>query len=178
MVDIEVLRRKVPDIDTLSMNNYRRLGIFPVSLLEQVPDNIYKKERIKLLNIPITITRKYLRLMKKYRDCVLCGIEGNYIALESNGSGWHLNVYSYSDGMHKLMTKDHIIPLSKGGLDSLCNLQVLCIHCNGGKDNKIGGELVKYVFERIKKPMSNERKNRLMSFLEEIGCPKEKIDQL
>ena len=35
------------------------------------------------------------------------------------------------------MTKDHIIPKSKGGKDSLKNLQPMCIRCNEAKGSKI-----------------------------------------
>jgi len=42
----------------------------------------------------------------------------------------HLNLYA-ADGM--LMTKDHILPLSKGGKDHMRNYQTMCCECNQAK---------------------------------------------
>jgi len=36
-----------------------------------------------------------------------------------------------------LMTKDHIVPVSLGGKDSLDNLQTMCYRCNRSKGNRI-----------------------------------------
>jgi len=35
------------------------------------------------------------------------------------------------------MTKDHIIPSSKGGVNKLRNLQTMCVTCNVKKGNTI-----------------------------------------
>lgn len=35
------------------------------------------------------------------------------------------------------MTKDHIIPKSKGGIDDLSNYQTMCERCNKEKGNEL-----------------------------------------
>lgn len=41
-------------------------------------------------------------------------------------------------GKKEKLTKDHIVPLSKGGLNTINNIQPLCRHCNCVKSNKLG----------------------------------------
>lgn len=75
--------------------------------------------------------------------CVNCGIIGTRFALErvihSNTEKYHFNLYAVKkDGSEVMMTKDHIIPKSKGGSNKLDNLQPMCIKCNSKKGNKYG----------------------------------------
>lgn len=45
----------------------------------------------------------------------------------------------------KYMTVDHIISLSKGGTDSLDNLQCTCKKCNGLKGNMLPSEFTEFI---------------------------------
>lgn len=48
----------------------------------------------------------------------------------------HFNLYALkSCGKRVLMTKDHILPQSKGGNNDNDNLQTMCSECNNLKDN-------------------------------------------
>lgn len=85
-----------------------------------------------------------LRLFaKKGTKCVTCGINGTYFALEQhedtmikNPTSWHFNLYGInSNGEEILITKDHILAKSKGGLDRLENFQTMCYPCNQQKSN-------------------------------------------
>lgn len=79
----------------------------------------------------------------KGTDCVNCGLEGKYFAIEkdmhqsSTGSNWHLNLYArHEDGHEVLMTRDHIVPASKNGKATIANSQPMCQPCNTAKGNK------------------------------------------
>jgi hypothetical protein len=72
-------------------------------------------------------------------DCVSCGCHGSYFALEMDNSG-NISIDLYgidTNGVERLMTIDHITPKSRGGSNSLDNLQPMCVRCNQKKGNKI-----------------------------------------
>lgn len=71
--------------------------------------------------------------------CVVCGIEGTYLQKESHhNDNPHFNLYATDeDGEPVLMTKDHIIPKSKGGKDCQANYQPMCHPCNNKKGSNL-----------------------------------------
>ncbi len=78
--------------------------------------------------------------------CVTCGICGEFFALEKHLSTshyedkqrYHFNLYARNkEGEEVLLTKDHILPKSKGGADSLDNMQPMCIICNNKKGDNL-----------------------------------------
>lgn len=71
--------------------------------------------------------------------CVSCGLEGSVFFKEryNDSAPWHFAFYGYRNGVEILFTKDHIIPVSKGGKDSLSNLQTMCTSCNNAKGDKL-----------------------------------------
>lgn len=85
-----------------------------------------------------TTSLRYKTFIEKGYKCVCCGRTGAYYVLEkSHGSNLrraHFNLYS-DDGV--LMTKDHILPKSKGGADRIENMQTMCTICNVNKGNSV-----------------------------------------
>jgi 5-methylcytosine-specific restriction endonuclease McrA len=62
----------------------------------------------------------------------------------------HFNLYCHKpeEGENMvLMTKDHIVPKSKGGKNHISNMQTMCCHCNSTKGNKSPEEYAKYLKE-------------------------------
>ena len=80
------------------------------------------------------VSLRYQTFYQKGVKCACCGIEGTHFKLcgDERTNRRHFNLFT-EDGM--LMTKDHIIPKSKGGLDTVDNMQTMCERCNHDKGN-------------------------------------------
>ncbi len=81
--------------------------------------------------------------VEKGTACVSCGAKATYAAIERDKirnealESWHINLYAtLESGKDVLMTKDHIVPKSKGGRDTLENMQTMCSRCNSKKGSK------------------------------------------
>jgi 5-methylcytosine-specific restriction endonuclease McrA len=92
-------------------------------------------------------SQRYILFKKKGLTCVCCGLTANKAYFEQNLSKFdishpvHINFYLVRNGMKDLLfTKDHIIPVSKGGKDVQENYQVMCQDCNTKKGNLIEGD--------------------------------------
>lgn len=95
---------------------------------------IFNEYEVKVTSLRLTLFKE------KGLTCVSCGLKGQYFYLEKNKERErpHFNLYGVNkQGKEILFTKDHIFPKSKGGPDSLENLQTMCSVCNSRKADKI-----------------------------------------
>lgn len=94
--------------------------------IEANPKRIYWEKDEFVIN-----TKRAKVFHKKGAICVNCGVKGKFFALEKDkGGGIHLDLYGLIDDEEVLITIDHIIPKSKGGVNKLINFQTMCKLCN------------------------------------------------
>lgn len=123
---------------------YDRLATIPI---DTVFSNMGKTIKVLGHSIPIK-SKRYSCYARNGVICVRCGIEGHYFAAEKSveqpTDKYHLNLYHLGeDGKETMMTVDHRNPLSRGGPDTVSNLQPMCIRCNGLKGNMLDDEFKK-----------------------------------
>lgn len=85
------------------------------------------------------VSQRLVLFKTKGCKCVQCGLEGTVFYLEKhkNDKHYHFNLYGYdTDGKEVMLTKDHVVPKSKGGKDVLENYQTMCSRCNEAKADK------------------------------------------
>lgn len=108
-------------------------------------DNYQGKSNIEVDGFQVhPISLRYMTFYQKGTKCICCGKEGTYFQLtgDPNTNRRHFNLYA-DDGT--LITKDHIIPASKGGLNKVSNMQTMCEPCNKAKGSECPGYEKEYI---------------------------------
>jgi hypothetical protein len=110
----------------------------PRVILPCVMPSSKNKHRMVIDGDLIKVSSDRLYTFKKSLTCAKCGIIGRFLVKEKTPKdrSYHLNLYAEKDGREVLMTKDHIVPKSLGGKDSLDNYQTMCVECNLMKGNE------------------------------------------
>lgn len=131
---------------------YVRKKTYPVeeimSLMDGETIQTFEGCTVKMRN------QKHAMFAEKGTSCVVCGLKGEFFALErdknlgasvlrnkKNIRRYQFNLYGKKDEKEILLTKDHIIPRSMGGKDSVHNYQPMCQICNLEKGNKLETEV-------------------------------------
>lgn len=127
---------------------YVTLGCYEESeLTEKLKVAISEDSKIELEGRLIsTDSDRYKLYITKGCSCIRCGLKATFWALQDNSGKHinhqlHLNLYGVYNGKVVMMTKDHIIPKSKGGANHIDNYQPLCETCNKRKGNRYEEEL-------------------------------------
>jgi len=122
----EVLQQVV---DPSLLNTLKRAGV-----KKHTPEHVSATERSFDGHMVKMTSQRYQLFNVRGVTCVGCGIVGEFFGLErvkgQEGQRYHFNLYGMRDGQEVLITKDHVIPKSKGGANALYNYQVMCLECN------------------------------------------------
>ena len=116
-------------------SHYVRDSIYPVDeIISHVKAGRYRQYQFGNIYIGLS-KRRYKVFACSGTTCVECGIKARYFALERfrSQSKYHMNLYAVRFGVERMMTRDHIQPVSKGGSNHLNNQQTMCIECNISK---------------------------------------------
>lgn len=110
----------------------------PQEILSQVEEGYRKDFVIDGETYSVKMDSPRYFLFKKGLCCAACGLKGEKMILEKLpfDNSPHFNLYGVEDNKNVLMTKDHIIPKSKGGDNDLENYQNLCSICNNLKGSQ------------------------------------------
>ena len=124
---------------------YDRLMIFGVNdVLPFVPSaNSVGGEKREYAGTMVKMGSQRYHVFNKSLACASCDLVGTFFALERDKAAarrdgpYHFNLYALRpDGSEVLMTKDHVVPRSKGGKDHISNYVTMCSPCNNKKAAK------------------------------------------
>ncbi len=124
------------------VRGYHRFAEIPV---QEVLKAIAEGKPIEYMGV--TCSTHSVRLLTYHvhglKCCVpSCNLKGEYFAIEKawgqTQAKYHLNLYGVTEsGEEVMMTSDHKIPKSKGGINHISNRQPMCAPHNGSKGNRL-----------------------------------------
>ena len=110
-----------------------------ISYLNKLKDTSDTNEYRTINGVKVKVTSQRYKVFQDNKCCVKCGLKGEFLAIEKFSEDikkYHINMYGIDEHEHEvLMTKDHIIPKSKGGKNIQSNYQTMCTKCNIDKGN-------------------------------------------
>lgn len=88
---------------------------------------------------PVKTWSQRYAVFRNNTKCAVCGMEATHYRLERQigAKNYHFNLYGMKDEEEILFTKDHILPVSKGGKNTMDNYQTMCQICNQEKADQV-----------------------------------------
>jgi len=134
--------------ETHKKHVYDRHSILPISYLSKLIGLTKPMTLCTINGVLVKISSSRHEVFNQRQSCVTCGVHGMYLAIERSWRSakmpkhveqtYHINMYGINNqGNEVLMTKDHIIPKSKGGRNHIDNYVTMCTKCNTKKGNKL-----------------------------------------
>ncbi len=123
----------------MHVQKYVRHKLYPVDEIFPLFEGQGKK-KVEFDGVIVSRRSQRYALFAKSVTCATCGLKGTHFAAErmASSESYHFNLYAVNEnGDEILMTKDHIVPKSKGGSNTLDNYQTMCYVCNQEKDDKV-----------------------------------------
>lgn len=126
-------------------------------ILPLISEAVIKKR--KLIRFPSGKRVRLSSTLKTFHHrgvvCARCGLKGTIFreVKHKNDKKTHLRLLGIKDGNEVMMTRDHIIPHSKGGSNNFNNMQTMCCECNSQKQDEVNEELIDnsmYSYKSIK----------------------------
>lgn len=92
---------------------------------------------------------KHLWNQNKPIKCWCCGIEADRFIVKHHPKDMEkppvLELFAYTGNVLRMMTRDHIIPASLGGVNDVENLRPGCDRCNNRRKNTMNAEDQKFM---------------------------------
>jgi 5-methylcytosine-specific restriction endonuclease McrA len=142
---VEMSKKKLKKIELNGRKKYSVLEILPKILSNKKWENPRERPEVIIDGDHIGMDSQRYKVFAKSTKCVTCGIDGTIFLKDiggtKEGDKKHFNLYAEdTNGDLILMTKDHIIPKSRGGKNQINNYQTMCSRCNFEKGNKLEEE--------------------------------------
>lgn len=163
---IQILKAGIPGRKKVHLETLGEFSLEEIfSKLNQETDRIPFVVGDKTYHVRMNSHRYFV--FYQNNQCVSCGLRGSKFLLQQNpcDQSPHFNLYGEENGELILMTKDHILPRSKGGKNNHDNYVTMCTICNNLKaDFQISAEQVGSL-RAVRKQNSNLTKKQLSKLI-------------
>ena len=139
---IDWLNKHLPEQFAFAIHSIKRDRRSSVFLAEFALDDVfpfiteelsYRNFQVGDISYKVKMDSLRYRTFKRSPRCVACGLKGDKFVLERDNGARKAHFNFYGNGV--LMTRDHIIPKSLDGPETVENMQTCCTVCNFIKDS-------------------------------------------